>query len=205
MRPGAVFLFAGILLAGAAPVSSWNPKEGAELIGTPAPEWRGITWIQGGPLKLSDLRGKVVLLRFWLGDCPYCERSAPALRALDREFRDRGLVVVGLHHPKSEAARDLRWVARRAAELGFEFPVGQDPEWTTIRAYGVGTHFHRFTSVSFLIDSEGTIRFVHDGGEFHPGGGPGHEECRAAYDAIHEEIRNLLSRPGGSARPGSGG
>ena len=202
MSSRGALLLAGVLLTSAAPASTWSPKEGADLIGTPAPEWRGITWIQGGPLRLSDLKGKVVLLRFWLGDCPYCERSAPALRALDHEFRNRGLVVVGLHHPKSEASRDPGWVAHRAAELGFEFPVGQDSDWTTIRAYGVGTRFRRFTSVSFLIDQTGTIRFVHDGGEFHAGGGPGHEDCRAAYEAIHEEIRGLLSRQDGGPEPG---
>lgn len=176
------------------PRPRWTPSEGASLIGTRAPDWRGIEWIQGGPLALSDLRGKVVLLRFWLVGCPYCTRSAPALRELSESYKDRGLVVVGLHHPKADALRDPDTVARAARALGFEFPIGLDNEWKSIRAYGVGHIFQRFTSVSFVIDRDGIIRFVHDGGEFHTGGGDEHRDCNAAYDALVETIEESLSQ-----------
>jgi thiol-disulfide isomerase/thioredoxin len=189
-----IFLLLPVLLSLAMEgTASWEPQEGKDLLGTRAPEWSGITWIQGGPLTLASLKGKVVLLRFWLGNCPYCVRSAPALLSLQEQYRDRGLVVVGLHHPKSQEGRDLKWVAGKARELGFDFAVGQDDQWTTIRAYGVGTHFRRFTSVSFLIDRTGIIRFVHDGGEFHPGGGKGHEECTRAYEALKAAIETALA------------
>ncbi|MFQ5351896.1 MAG: TlpA disulfide reductase family protein, partial [Candidatus Binatia bacterium] len=84
----------------------WRPLEGHDLIGTKAPPWRDIEWIQGGPLDLGELNrdGKAVLVRFWLTGCPYCRRTAPALRSLWRRYRDDGLVVVGLHHPKSMEA-----------------------------------------------------------------------------------------------------
>jgi peroxiredoxin len=182
------------LLLGATGAPEWAPREGRELLGTPAPEWRGIRWIQGGPLTLSGLKGKVVLLRFWLMDCPYCVRTAPALRDFYERYQDQGLVVVGLHHPKSEAARDPARVARAARDLGFNFPVGQDQDWKTVRAYGVGTHLRSFTSVSFLIDRRGIIRFVHDGGEYHAGGGPEHRECNAAYEALDAAIRKALAQ-----------
>jgi len=172
--------------------AEWLPREGRELVGTAAPEWKGIQWIQGGPLTLASLKGKVVLLRFWLTDCPYCQRSAPALNEFYSKYRNQGLVVVGLHHPKSEGTRDLARVAGAAKQLGFDFPVGQDDSWSTIRAYGVGSHFQKFTSVSFLIDREGIIRFVHDGGEYHQGGGPDHRECNAAYAALEAAIRQAL-------------
>jgi peroxiredoxin len=197
----AAFLLLSILPAAAGQTpSGWSPREGAELLGTPAPPWTGIRWIQGGPLTLEGLRGKVVLLRFWLTDCPYCERTAPALRELDRRYRDRGLVVVAVHHPKSDESRDPERVARAARDLGFTFPVGIDDRWETLQAYGVGSHFRRFTSVSFVIDASGIIRFVHDGGEYHPGGGPGHRECNAAYEALDRTLRRLLpeSPPGES-------
>jgi len=181
-----------VLALGEPAAAIWVPREGGDLLGTSAPEWSGIRWIQGGPLTLAELKGKVVLLRFWLVDCPYCVRTAPALRELWDRYRGRGLVVVGLHHPKSEAARDPSVVARAARELGFDFPLGLDDDWTTIRAYGVGTRFRNFTSVSFLIDGRGIIRFVHDGGEFHAGGGPDHRECNAAYRALETAIENLL-------------
>jgi peroxiredoxin len=171
----------------------WEPTEGKSLIGTRAPEWRGVEWLQGGPLTLSSLRGKVVLLRFWLTDCALCAATAPALRDLSKRYRDRGLVVVGIHHPKSEEVRDPEVVAAAAKALGFGFPIGMDDEWQTVSASGVGTTFKRFTSVSFLIDQQGIIRFVHDGGEFHAGGGAGHEACNAAFDSLLAEIEQLLS------------
>ena len=102
--------------------------------------------------------------------------------------------MVGLHHPKSEEALDPARVARAARGLGLDFPIGQDVEWTTVRAYGVGSHFERFTSVSFLIDRQGIIRFVHDGGEYHRGGGPDHRNCNAAYEALDAAIRKSLDR-----------
>jgi thiol-disulfide isomerase/thioredoxin len=135
----------------------------------------------------------VVLLRFWLIDCPYCVRTAPALRELAEQYRDDGLVVVGLHHPKSEPAKEADRVHRAARDLGFGFPIGQDLEWETVRSYGVGTRFQSYTSVSFLIDRDGIIRFVHDGGEYHRGGGPDHRECNAAFEALDAAILQALA------------
>jgi peroxiredoxin len=189
-------LLAALLLAigAAAPACSaddsapWRPREGRELIGTPAPEWRDLEWLQGGPLTLEDLRGRVVLVRFWLVGCPYCRRSAPALVHLQEEYGERGLVVVGIHHPKSEAAKDPDVVRRAAEGYGFDFPLALDDEWSTIRAYGVGSVFERFTSVSFLIGPDGVIRWVHDGGAYAPGEG---EEGRA-YESLVEAIERWL-------------
>ena len=162
------------------------------MIGETAPEWKGVEWIQGEPTTLAALRGKVVLVRFWLMGCDYCTRTAPALADLSERYRDRGLVVVGLHHPKSDSARDPKAVARAARRLGFHFRVGLDNDWETIRAYGVGRVFKRFTSVTFLIDRQGLIRFVHDGGEFHEGGN-GHAECNAAYRALEAAVGDALA------------
>ncbi|HEX9149118.1 MAG TPA: redoxin domain-containing protein, partial [Thermoanaerobaculia bacterium] len=51
----------------------------ATIIGVPAPDWGELTWVQGGPLSLSDLRGKVVLVRFFTDpECPFCSATAPA-------------------------------------------------------------------------------------------------------------------------------
>jgi peroxiredoxin len=183
----------GLALAAPAAATEWAPAEGAELVGTVAPEWSGLRWIDGGPLSLARLRGKVVLVRFWSDGCPYCEKTAPALRALDERYRKRGLVVVGIHHPKPPGASDVQVVARAARALGFTFPVATDPEWKTIGAYGVPSRFTRFTSVAFLIDRRGVVRWVHDGGEFHPGGGEGHERCNAAFDSLGAAIERLLA------------
>jgi thiol-disulfide isomerase/thioredoxin len=181
-----------LLLVASRAGAEWSPSEGAELLGTAAPEWRGLTWIQGGPLSLAALRGRPVLIRFWTDGCPYCHATAPALDEIARRYAGRGLAVVGIHHPKSEASRDPAVVARAARELGFTFPVATDPGWATVRAYGVGERFTRYTSVAFLVDGAGVIRWVHDGGEFHAGGGPAHARCDAAHRSLIAAIERAL-------------
>ena len=172
----------------AASAAGWTPLEGRELIGTPAPELRDLVFVQGEPQTLAALRGKLVLIRFWLVECPYCKATAPALNDLHRRYGSRGLVVLGIHHPKREASRELANVRRAARALGFEFPVAHDDAWTTARAFGVGSTFKRFTSVTLLVDRDGKIAWVHDGGEFHAGGGSGHAACRLALQALEREI-----------------
>ena len=58
--------------------TNWEPREGLELIGTKAPSLRGLRWLNSDPIDMKDLNGKVVLIRFWLVDCPLCTRSAPS-------------------------------------------------------------------------------------------------------------------------------
>ena len=166
----------------------WVAAEGLELVGRAAPEWHGLAWIQGGPLELKALRGRLVLIRFWLVECGFCKATAPALNELHSRFAERGLVVIGVHHPKSDSARELDRVRGTAREYGFEFAVAHDDSWSTVRAYGVGSAFKSFTSVSVLVDRDGRIAWVHDGGEFHRGGGESHRECNRAFDALVAEI-----------------
>ena len=52
--------------------------------------------IDGKPARLSDFRGKVVFLNFWATWCPPCRKEMPDLQQLSTEFRDRGLVVIGI-------------------------------------------------------------------------------------------------------------
>ena len=62
-----------------------NAVEPAE-IGQVMPEWELQNWINSKPLKLSDLRGKVVLVRWWTAPgCEYCAHTAPALNEFHRE------------------------------------------------------------------------------------------------------------------------
>lgn len=169
----------------------WRPSEGLELIGKPAPALSGLTWLNSEPLGLEDLRGKVVLIRFWLVGCPYCKNSAPALAELYEKYGDDGLVVIGIHHPKSERARDDAFVLKAAKGLGFEFPVAQDRDWKVINAWWLGGERRSYTSSSILIDKKGIIRFVHDGGEFYRS--EDNPDADLAYKTIDAKIRELLA------------
>jgi len=170
--------------------NEWKPSEGAELIGTAAPPWRGLQWIQGGPLRLEDLMGKVVLVRFWLVGCHYCLHSAPALNEFYEKYQKKGLVVVGIHHPKSSRTRDPEVVRSAVGLLGFKFPIALDNGWDALRSYWLNGGKRSFTSVSFLIDKSGVIRFVHDGGEYYRS--KSDAKANSAYEAIDKKISELL-------------
>lgn len=170
--------------------NGWKPKEGLELIGTQAPSLNGLKWLNVEPLDMEDLRGKVVLIRFWLVGCPLCERTAPALVELYNKYKDQGLIVIGIHHPKSERTKDPQLVRRTAEGFRLTFPIAQDNNWKVINSYWLGEEERSFTSVSFLIDKKGIIRFVHDGGEFYRS--ESDQDADHAYQTIEEKIQELL-------------
>lgn len=161
--------------------------EGAELIGTPAPEWTVSRWFQSPPLSLGDLAGKVVLVRWFTSDdCPYCSATAPSLNLLHRKYGERGLAVIGMYHHKGKGAPDPDDVGATVEQYGFSFPVAIDADWKTLRRYWLGSK-RTFTSVSFLLDREGRIRYIHPGGAYAPES--------PDFARLTEEIETLLATP----------
>ncbi len=174
-----------LLLAGGAAAA--DDPSGA-LLGRRLPEWTVSHWRNGPPLALDDLRGKVVLVRWWTAPyCSYCRASAPALNAFHHRYGERGLVVLGFYHHKSTALLDPSAVARWGADLGFEFPIAIDEEWRTLRRWWLDEVPASWTSVSFLLDREGIVRHIHAGGQY--------VEGDAAYAALEAAIEELLAEP----------
>ena len=188
-------LLVGLLLSiwGVSTAASAAGSEGAELLGRPAPEWDTLEWVQSGPLALRDLRGKVVLIRWWTDSCPMCVRSAPALNEFHELYGERGLVVVGMYHPKP-ISRGIspEQVEQAAQERGFEFPIALDLGWSNLRKYWLGGQDRRATSVSFLLDRHGIIRYIHPGPEYHRAGEGRHAQCGADYLEFKQKIEELL-------------
>ena len=155
-----------VALAGCHRGDSNRPaSNGAELIGTAAPAWEASDWIGSPPLTLESLRGKVVLVRWFMStDCPYCTASAPALRQLHADYRDRGLAVIGMYHHKNPEPMDVAKVQAWVKDFGFAFPVAVDRDWRTLNRWWLKAGSRDFTSVTFLIDKQGTIRHIHPGG-----------------------------------------
>ena len=97
----------------------------------------GLDWINTGrPLRLADLRGKVVLLDFWSAGCINCMHVLPRLEELERRFRD-SLVVIGVHAGKYPAERRTPNLRRACDRLGVAHPVVNDRQFRTWRSYGV--------------------------------------------------------------------
>ena len=175
-----------------------NPDHGEELIGRRAPDWRFDRWIGTRPLSLERLRGKVVLLRWWTEGCHFCETTLPAIEEL--RSRSKDLVVIGVFHPKPPRAVTDRHVLAVAKELGFSGPIAVDTRWSMLHRYWLDDNPDRnWTSVSFLIDREGKIRWVHGGGEYHPGDDPRHARCAVQYGELERMLTTVLAeRPRGS-------
>jgi len=161
-----------------------------DIIGTKAPEFEGLIWLNTEPLTINDLEGKVVLVRFWLVGCPFCINSAPSLVEFHKKYSEMGLVVLGIHHPKSKETTNNDIVIKQAKVFGFEFPIAQDSEWKTINSYWLGKKKRSYTSSSILIDKNGIIQFVHDGGEFYRSDSD--LKANAAFEAMEENIVKLL-------------
>jgi len=160
-------------------------KEGSELIGKPAPGWDLETWFNSAPLALEDLRGKVVLVRWFMSpDCPFCSATAPSLNLLDERYRERGLVVLGFYHHKNAEPLTPDAVKGYLEHYKFRFPVAIDPDWKTLERWWLDRK-RDWTSVSFLLDKKGVIRFIHPGGAYAPGS--------PEYAEMERRIQGLLA------------
>lgn len=144
-----------------------------------APEFTGITeWInvEHPPLKMSELKGKVVLIDFWTYSCINCIRTLPYLKRWYSNYKDRGLVVVGVHTPEFAFEKEIDNVRAAVKRHGITYPVGLDNEYSTWKAYG-----NLYWPAHYLIDQEGNIRYFHFG--------------EGKYIETENAIRQLLGMP----------
>jgi thiol-disulfide isomerase/thioredoxin len=156
------------------------------LLGTKPPEWEVSNWIHSAPLKLGDLKGKVVLVRWWTApDCPYCRATAPALNEFHEQYAKDGLQVIGFYHHKSDKPLRPENVKTYADGFRFKFPVAIDRDWKTLDRWWFKDDKRKWTSVSFLIDRKGVIRHIHPGGEYIKGD--------QDYDLMKRKIEELLA------------
>lgn len=172
-----------ITMSGTLPGMSPPKGDSGDLIGTRAPEWHLDGWRNSKPLKLADLHGNVVLVRWWTApECPHCAATAPVLNEFHKEYADKGLVIVGVYHHKSRTPLKEAEVAAHAQRLGFQFPVAIDHDWTTLKKWWLETGDRPWTSVSFLIDKHGVIRHIHEGGRYEKGS----DDAEMMEDRIEE-------------------
>ncbi len=185
MRRGAIWIVGmAVVWFSIATTQAAAPIEGTELIGTRAPRWDVTAWINSKPLSLDELRGSVVLVRWWTGpECPYCAASAPTLNTLHERYQAKGLVVIGFYHHKSPTPLTYRHVEQLVKRYRFQFPVAIDPEWQTLKRWWLDGHDRAWTSVSFLLDRQGIIRYIHPGGSYTD------EEARLVEQLIQDLVR----------------
>ncbi|MEP6473705.1 MAG: redoxin family protein [Gemmatimonadota bacterium] len=131
----------------------------------PAPAWKNQSWLNTDqPLTLQALKGKVVLLNFWVFTCYNCTNTVPSLVEFDRTYRDKGLTIIGIHTPEFPpyaGEHDKGNVEKALARHQIRYPVAQDNDDATWNLYNI-----RYWPSFVLIDKRGQIRY--EGvGEFH--------------------------------------
>jgi thiol-disulfide isomerase/thioredoxin len=145
----------------------------------PAPELTNETWLNvGGPLRLADLGGSVVLLEMWTFGCINCQRVIPHVQAWHETYGPQGLVVIGNHFPEFSSERDLAALGRAVERLGVTYAVAQDNDGATWRAYD-----NHYWPTLYLIDKQGRLRYQHIG--------------EGAYDETEAAIQALLAEADG--------
>ena len=126
------------------------------------------------PIRVTALRGKVVLVDFWAYSCINCQRAITHMTAWYSDYKADGLVVIGVHTPEYAFEHVPGNVASGIRRLGIKYPVALDNNYTTWDNYGNDSW-----PADYLIDSTGEIRHVAIG--------------EGDYSTIESLIRQLLT------------
>ena len=148
------------------------PEEGAL-----PPLSGGTDWLNSQPLAASGLRGKVVLVDFWTYTCVDWRRTLPYIRAWAEEYRDRGLVVIGVHTPEfsfEHKVENVRWAIK---DIRIDYPVAIDSDYAIWRAFN-----NEYWPALYLVDAKGQTRY--------------HQFGEGQYEQSERAIQQLLTEGG---------
>ena len=113
-----------------------------------------LTDLDGNPVQLADLRGKLVWLNFWASWCPPCQGETPVLRALDEAYRDKGLAIVGVAVQETTVDN----VREYADRYELQYPIAFDTSADIFHLYKVFA-----LPTQFFIAPDGKILDVVNG------------------------------------------
>lgn len=142
-KPMAVWVTLGLLLA---------PVAQAEVLEGQAPDFT-LKSRSGENIKLSELRGDVVMINFWASWCAPCRQEMPLLEELYKKYSDLGFVLLGVNveEDSSKASELLR-------EVPVSFPVLYDNKNDVTKLYKVVA-----MPSTVMVDRDGNMRYLHRG------------------------------------------
>jgi peroxiredoxin len=114
-----------------------------------------ISDIDGNPVTLSRLRGKVVLLAFWASWCPRCMEELTFLQGLYTEYSDQLEVLAVNQETRNLSAAHVAKLKKEIGALGIDFPIPLDKELSVWNSYCI-----KALPTSAILDREGIVRFV---------------------------------------------
>jgi thiol-disulfide isomerase/thioredoxin len=138
---------------------------------------RATEWINSPPLTASVLRGKIVLVDFWTYTCINWLRTLPYVRGWAEKYKDKGLVVIGVHTPEFEFEKDLKNVRWAVKALQVNYPIAVDSDYVIWRSFK-----NNYWPALYFIDAEGRTRHHHFG--------------EGAYEQSEMIIQDLLAQNG---------
>lgn len=124
-------------------------------IGQRAPDFE-LKQLDGQTVKLSDYRGKTVMLNFWATWCPPCREEMPHMQQFHTENEKDGVVILGVNATSTEISVPV--VDSWLKEWGITFPIVLDEQGEVIKTYRVNSY-----PATFVIDGDGVIRHKHPG------------------------------------------
>jgi thiol-disulfide isomerase/thioredoxin len=140
------------------------------------PGFDGATgWLGSPPLTAEELRGKVVLVDFWTYTCINWLRTLAYVRAWAEKYKERGLVVVGVHTPEFPFERDIDNVRPAAKDLNVSYPIALDSDYEVWRAFS-----NHYWPAVYIADAEGRIRH-------HQFGEGGYDDCERGVQQLLRE------------------
>ncbi len=134
-------------------------------------------WVNGqGPVSPPHLQGKIVLYDFWDYTCINCIRTFPHLDEIYRKYKDKGLVIVGIHSPEFDFAARPERVERAIAQYHIIFPVVLDKDQTLWRRFK-----NHYWPSDYLYGPDGTLLY--------------HSIGEGGYDELEDSIVSALHLP----------
>lgn len=141
------------------------------LEGEPAPEFTLREMTTGRQIRLSDLRGQVVVINFWASWCAGCQREHDDLAAAWQRYREHGVVLLGVVYQDTEENARIYTQVR-----GGDWPIALDPSSRTALDYGVVG-----IPETFFIGRDGQVAHKHVG--------------EATYEMLLDWTERLLRAP----------
>ena len=147
-----------LLLAGAYGLRKYNQRDpffDLNQSGKVAPEF-SLPKISGGEMKMSDYKGKLVLLNFWASWCPPCRAEIPGFINIQKSYKDKNFTLIGVALEEKASAK------RYATDIGINYPssYGEETAYNVAAKYGNPDGGLPF---SLLISPEQKIISVHPG------------------------------------------
>jgi thiol-disulfide isomerase/thioredoxin len=134
-------------------------------------------WLNSPPLTAAGLRGSVVLVDFWTYTCINWLRTLPYVRAWAEKYKNRGLVVIGVHAPEFAFEKDIDGVRRAVKDGSIDYPIAIDNDHAIWRAFN-----NQYWPALYFVDAKGSIRH--------------HQFGEGEYERSEMIIQQLLAEAG---------